>query len=134
MSLPNIVLLGNFGVKRSVSEYFSKFLPFALKYYDSGLNAHFELKEDLSFTWYQKRNMTANLLKQRPVDTGLMDQYINVSGLGFEDEITQILRHGWKNVITDADYPAQEPATILNDWTDIPSGDYYTIQRSSSMN
>jgi hypothetical protein len=122
MSLPNIVLLGNFGARQDDTLNIDKFYPFALKYYDTEINAHFELKEDLSFTWYQKRNMTANLLKQRPVDTGLLDQYINVSGLGFENEITAILRHGWKNVITDADYPAQANVVSASTWIDIPAG------------
>ena len=126
MSLPNIIVEGNFGVKRD-SGNFAKFIPFALKYYDSGLNAHFELKQDLSFTWYQKRNMTAKILKQKPVDTGLLDQYITVEDLGFEHERNAILSHGWQNQITDADYPAQASANVDTDWTEIPTGDYYNI-------
>jgi hypothetical protein len=128
MSLPNIVVEGNFGVKRLLSGIFAKFIPFALKYYDAGLNAYFELKQDLSFTWYQKRNMTAKLLKQKSIDTGLIDQYITVEDLGFEQERSAILSHGWQNVISDADYPAQASANVDTDWTEIPTGDYYTIQ------
>jgi hypothetical protein len=128
MSLPNIVVEGNFGVKR-VSSNFSKFIPFAMKYYDSEINAIFILTQDLSFTWYQKRNMTAKLLKQKPVDTGLIDQYINVEALGFEQEQTAVLSHAWQNQITDADYPAQSTADVDTNWTEIPTGDYYNISQ-----
>jgi hypothetical protein len=125
MPLPNIVLLGNFGVLTDIrgSPTFRKFLPFALKYYDQGLNAHFELKQDLSFTWYQKRNMTAKLLKQKPVDTGLLDRYVNVVALGFEQEQTAVLSHEWQNQITDADFPPQEDADVWQNWTNISAGE-----------
>ena len=130
MSLPDIIVEGNFGVVREGTGFFSKFIPFALKYYDSSLNAYFELKQDLSFTWYQKRNMTAKLLKQKPVDTGLTDQYITVEDLGFEQERNAVLSHGWQNQISDSDYPNQASATVGVDWTDIPTGDYYIIKAS----
>jgi hypothetical protein len=122
MTLPNIVVEGNFGA--IIDDYdFKKFIPFALKYYDQGLNAHFELKQDLSFTWYQKRNMTAKLLKQKPVDTGLIDRYVNVEALVFEQEQTVTLSHDWQNQITDADFPPQENAGVWQNWTDISAGE-----------
>jgi hypothetical protein len=122
MSLPNIIVEGNFGALQSDTYNIDKFAPFALKYYDSEINAHFELKQDLSFTWYKKRNMTAKLLKQKPVDTGLSDRYVNVEGLGFEQEQTAILSHDWQNQISDSDYPTQAGAGATS-WAEINAGE-----------
>jgi hypothetical protein len=127
MSLPNIIVEGNFGALQFDTGNIDKFLPFALKYYDSEINAWFELKQDLSFTWYRKRNMTAKLLKQKPVDSGLLDQYITVEDLGFEQERSAILSHGWQNQITDADYPAQAGVEGTIGWVDIAIGEEVTI-------
>jgi hypothetical protein len=134
MSLPNIIVEGNFGALQSDTYNIDKFAPFALKYYDSVINAHFELKQDLSFTWYQKRNMTAKLLKQKPVDTGLSDQYVNVEGLGFEQEQTAILSHDWQNQITDADYPSQANVSAATGWTEISAGEDFEINTLDHWN
>ena len=132
MSLPNIIVEGNFGAVQIDTNNIDKFLPFALKYYDSEINAYFELKQDLSFTWYQKRNMTAKLLKQKPVDTGLLDQYITVEDLGFEQERNAILSHAWQNVISDADYPTQANISGATSWTEINAGEDFEINAPDS--
>jgi hypothetical protein len=127
MSLPNIVVEGNFGALQTDTNNIDKFYPFALKYYDTEIYAHFELKQDLSFTWYQKRNMTAKLLKQQPFDTGLIDQYVSVEALGFEQEQTAVLSHGWQNQINDSDYPAQAGVDGTSGWVDIAAGEDVTV-------